>query len=344
MGRIAPAASSDRIGLTGARLYSKAILIIRLMNDTNISDIGRVVGRLLKYQSSGKQGDRKPVMTKNNYTIRTMTRREVGIAIDWAAAEGWNPGLYDADSFYAADPNGFLVGSIGDEPVATISVVKYGDSFGFLGLYIVKPGHRGKGYGIQIWNAGLARLKGRVIGLDGVLAQQGKYAKSGFELAYRNVRYQGAGGGHSPADPAVVRLSALPFDEIRAYDKPFFPDERAQFLKSWIDQPKSVALGILRDRKLAGYGVLRVCRSGYKVGPLFADSPEFAERLFLALKVQVPAGSPIFLDIPEVNPAAVDLVKRHNMSAAFETARMYAGKISALPMDRLFGVTTFELG
>jgi ribosomal protein S18 acetylase RimI-like enzyme len=97
------------------------------------------------------------------------------IAIDWAAAEGWNPGLYDADCFRAADPDGFLVGLLGDEPVATISVVKYGDSFGFLGFYIVKPAYRGQGYGRQIWDAGLAYLKGRTVGLDGVLAQQGNY-------------------------------------------------------------------------------------------------------------------------------------------------------------------------
>ena len=283
-------------------------------------------------------------MHKDNYTIRTMTRQEVDIAIDWAAAEGWNPGLHDAACFYAADPGGFLIGLIGNEPVATISVVKYGESFGFLGLYIVKPEHRRKGYGMRIWNAGMALLKGRTIGLDGVIGQQDNYKKSGFALAYRNVRYQGTGGGHFPADPDIVRLSEVPFAETCAYDKPFFPDARTQFLRCWIDQPGGMALGILRNRKLAGYGVLRACRSGYKAGPLFADSPELAERLFLALKARAPEGAPVFLDVPEVNPAAVDLVKRHDMTAAFETARMYTGKSPDLPISRLFGVTTFELG
>lgn len=274
-----------------------------------------------------------------------MTRQEVDIAIDWAAAEGWNPGLYDANCFYVADPNGFLIGLLGDEPIATISVVKYGDSFGFLGFYIVKPEYRGKGYGIQIWNAGLAYLRGRTIGLDGVVDQQSNYQNSGFRLAYRNIRYRGTGGGYFSTDPGIVQLSTpLLFDEICAYDKPFFPDNRMQFLKCWIDQPRSTALGIRRNRTLAGYGVLRICRSGYKIGPLFADSPELAEQLFLALKAHAPEGAPIFLDTPAVNSAAVDLVKRHNMIVAFETARMYTGKSPDLPVNRLFGVTTFELG
>ena len=283
-------------------------------------------------------------MQKSIYTIRAMTRQEVDIAIDWAAAEGWNPGLYDADCFYAADPNGFLVGLLRDEPVATISVVKYGDSFGFLGFYIVKPEYRGRGYGIQIWNAGLACLKGRTIGLDGVVAQQDNYRKSGFTLAYRNIRYQGTGGGSFPADPGIVRLSAIPFDEICAYDRPFFPDNRVQFLRHWINQPRNIALGILRNGRLAGYGVMRACRYGCKIGPLFADSPEFAEHLFLGLKARAPEGAPVFLDTPAVNSAAADLVKRHNMIAAFETARMYKGKSPGLPTARLYGVTTFELG
>lgn len=283
-------------------------------------------------------------MQKSSYTIRAMTRQEVDIAIDWAAAEGWNPGLYDANCFYVADPNGFLIGLLGDEPIATVSVVKYGDSFGFLGFYIVKPEYRGKGYGIQIWNAGLAHLRGRTIGLDGVVDQQGNYQNSGFTLAYRNIRYRGTGGGYFSTESGIVQLSTLLFDEICAYDKPFFPDNRMQFLKCWIDQPQSTALGILRNRTLAGYGVLRICRSGYKIGPLFADSPELAERLFLALKAHAPEGAPIFLDTPAVNSAAVDLVKRHNMIVAFETARMYTGKSPDLPVNRLFGVTTFELG
>ena len=273
-----------------------------------------------------------------------MTRQEIDIAIDWAAAEGWNPGLHDADCFYAADPHGFLIGLLGDEPIATISAVKYGASFGFLGFYIVKPRYRGKGYGRQIWDAALARLGGRTIGLDGVVAQQDNYKKSGFALAYRNIRYQGTGGGCHPTKPGVVPLSTLPFDEICAYDKLFFPDARTQFLKYWIDQPQSTALCILQNRKLAGYGILRTCRSVYKIGPLFADSPEFAEHLFLALKAHVPEDAPIYLDTPKVNSEAIDLAKRHDMTVVFETARMYIGKIPDLPLNRLFGVTTFELG
>lgn len=273
-----------------------------------------------------------------------MTQQEVATAIEWAAAEGWNPGLHDAACFYAADPTGFLLGLLEDEPVATISVVKYGASFGFLGLYIVKPTHRGRGYGLQLWNAGLAHLAQRTIGLDGVVAQQANYRRSGFELAYRSIRYQGIGGGGGAMDLRIVPLWSIPFDELNAYDRLCFPADRALFLKCWIRQPQSTALGILHNGKLAGYGVIRASRFGYKIGPLFADDPDLAEALFNGLAACVADQAAIYLDTPETNPAAVALAQRHGMTVVFETARMYAGCAPDLPVRRLFGVTTFELG
>ena len=162
-------------------------------------------------------------MQPDPYTIRPMTRPEIDLAVDWAAAEGWNPGLHDAGSFFAADPEGFLVGLLDGEPVATISAVRYGSGFGFVGFYIVRPSHRGQGYGLRLWNAAMQRLADRTVGLDGVVAQQHNYRQSGFVLAWNNARYEGVGGGVVPADAAIVPLSAVPFDALCAYDRAFFP-------------------------------------------------------------------------------------------------------------------------
>lgn len=95
---------------------------------------------------------------------------------------------------------------------------------------------------------------------------------------------------------------------------------------------------------LAGYGVIRPARTGFKIGPLFADGPDLAEALYGALQARVPAGATLCLDVPEGNLAAVALAERHRLAVSFETARMYAGGAPALPLRRMFGVTTFELG
>lgn len=273
-----------------------------------------------------------------------MTREELDIAVEWAAVEGWNPGIYDADCFYATDPDGFYIGLLNDDPISCISAVAYDNNFGFLGFYIVKPEFRGKGYGIQIWKAALNYLKTQNIGLDGVVEQQENYKKSGFNLAYRNIRYQGIGGEGSGNYPNAVKLSEIPFDELKVYDDNLFPASRPQFLKCWVNQPESLAVGALQDGKLAGYSVVRKCRNGYKIGPLFADNKDLAEKLFQTMSSFVKKDAPLFLDTPEINLAAVALAERHNMKVVFETARMYTKEQPNLDLNKIFGVTTFELG
>jgi ribosomal protein S18 acetylase RimI-like enzyme len=283
------------------------------------------------------------------FTIRAMTRAEFEMALDWAAAEGWNPGRFDAEPFYAADPAGLLIGRLGEEAVAVISAIRYGASFGFIGFYIVKPAWRGQGYGWQLWQAAMARLAGRNIGLDGVLAQQDNYRRSGFHLAHRNVRYQGTGaalncGSTLPTGTRLAPLASLPFDALLAYDRAFFPAARADFLHRWIGQPHSLALGLLSGAQLVGYGLRRTCRSGYKIGPLFADSAQGAAALLGALGAQIESDAPVFLDVPECNPAAIALAEGRGMGRVFETARMYTGAAPDLALARSYGITSFELG
>jgi ribosomal protein S18 acetylase RimI-like enzyme len=275
--------------------------------------------------------------------IRAMSLAELDTVLEWAAAEGWNPGWQDAASFYATDAGGFLLGTLDGEPVASIFAVQYGAGFGFIGGYIVRPEYRGKGYGKAIWRAGMARLEGRNIGLDGVPAQQANYARSGFHLAHRNVRYEGR-GGELPAEDRVLPLAAQDIEEVVAYDRAFFPDDRAQFMRHWLQQNGSVALAVRERGALLGYAVLRPCRAGFKIGPLCAETPEVAEELLRALRGRVPADEPIFLDVPEPNAAAVALAERQGMKVCFETARMYTGADPGLPLARQFGIASFELG
>ena len=192
--------------------------------------------------------------------------------------------------------------------------------------------------------AALGFLGDRNVGLDGVLAQQATYQKSGFTRAYRNRRYAGRSRGQQPQNADIVPLATVPFETLVAYDRQVFPAPRSSFLRSWIRQPASTALGIMRDGNLAGYGVIRKCRNGYKIGPLMANNGDLADALFLALTADVHPVESIYLDVPEVNQEAVALAASHNMNSVFETARMYTGENPDIPLNHVFGVTSFELG
>jgi GNAT superfamily N-acetyltransferase len=281
-------------------------------------------------------------MVQNDLRIRPMRPDELSLAVDWAAAEGWNPGLADAACFGAVDPEGFLVGEVDGEAAATISCINYDASFAFLGFYMVRPDLRGRGLGLQIWKAAIVHAGTRVIGLDGVVAQQANYRKFGFELAYPNIRYGGSVTAGTPT-AGVVALNDVPMAVVEADDATIFPASRPAFLRAWIGASGHIGGARMRDGRLAALGVIRPCRRGWKVGPLAADDRASAEAVLSALIADI-GGGEIFLDVPSVNHEAVALARDLGLAPVFETARMYTGRVPPLRLERVFGVTTFELG
>lgn len=279
----------------------------------------------------------------SDFRIRIMRPDDISTAVEWAAKEGWNPGLADAPCFAAVDPQGFLLGELDGVPAATVSCVNYGAGFSFLGFYIVRADLRGRGYGLRIWKQAIAHAGGRVIGLDGVVAQQQSYKKSGFEFAYANLRYGGAVAAPDRPKADLIALSEVPLVTVEACDATVFPAPRRSFLRAWINAPGHIGCARVQDGRLAGFGVIRPCRTGYKIGPLVADDRATAEIILSAL-VDKAGGGLIFLDVPAINREAVALAEDLGLAAVFETARMYTGAIPQLQLDRLFGVTTFELG
>ena len=278
------------------------------------------------------------------FNIRPMRHQEISLATDWAADEGWNPGFADASCFATVDPEGFLIGELDGEPAAMISCVNYDAAFSFLGFYVVRPELRGRGFGIRVWKAAMQHAGHRTVGLDGVVAQQANYRKSGFKLAWSNFRY----GGTAPCDGSerhhgLVALETVSPDLIQADDRTVFPASRARFLKTWINTSGHIGRALLRGGKLEAWGVIRQCRTGHKIGPLVASRRLDAETVLRGL-LEASGAKEFFLDVPAINHAAVALAESLGLKPAFETARMYRGQIPSVRVDRIFGVTSFELG
>lgn len=283
-----------------------------------------------------------PCQADEPFRVRAVARAETRLFFDWANREGWNAGLHDAPCFHDADPGGMLVAEVHGEPVAVISCVCYDDAFGFAGQYIARPEFRGRGFGLRLYSAGMARLGGRNVGLDCLLDQVGTYERAGFRPAHSHVRYVGTPTGN-PA-PGLTRIDAVPFSDVLAYDRQCFPAAREPFLRSWLAQTESVALGFLREGKLAGFGAVRPAVRGFRVGPLFADDAEAAEALLLGLAKEVTG--PLGIDVPDAttHATAEALVTRCGMTEQFRCARMYTSGPPTFAQEKVFGVTSLELG
>ena len=275
--------------------------------------------------------------------IRSMTRKDLDLAVEWAAAEGWNPGLHDADSFFVTDPEVFFMAWLGAEPVGCISAVAYDEHFGFIGFFIVKPAYRGHRVGPELGATAIRYLGARNIGQDGVEAKIKDYEHFGFKLAYNNIRFEGVS---SPANPsaALIPINQVPFEQLAAFDDTCFPVPRRTFLSAWLRQTGSTGWAKADRGILKGFGIIRPCRKGFKVGPLFALDPISAKELLQTLTGRLPPGAPYYLDIPAPNTNAMALARDFGLAPVFKTARMYNQTIPPLPLDRIYGVTTFELG
>ncbi|KAJ3151727.1 hypothetical protein HDU89_001775 [Geranomyces variabilis] len=293
-----------------------------------------------------------------------------------AHQEQWNPGVRDAVLFSRTDPDGFFIATLDGKPVGCISAVSYGPSFGFIGLYIIATHHRGKGFGIALWNRAMSHLAGhRTIGLDGVVAQEPNYRKSGFVTAYRDLRYMGLRFPAPPSLPestTVVPLNQVHIDDLVAFDAQYFSVPRKRFLVNWAEQaPDMHGVALLDNAASSGggriraYGVIRQSATGYRVGPLFAQDSDSARVVLLRLiqlarsatAASSPSSSsgtmsedplssslPVFLDAPDTNPAAAELMQGLGMKVVFECARMYHGPAPEVDMDGVFATTTLALG
>jgi GNAT superfamily N-acetyltransferase len=280
------------------------------------------------------------------FTIDVMTEKEASLLGEWAAAEGWNPGLNDIAVAWSVDRPAFIAQRLEDEFIGGGCTISYRGTAGFMGLFIVQRKYRRQGLGALLWHERLKRLRARLrpdapIGMDGVFEMVPFYERGGFTLMHRDLRYEGVAVGER--DPGAASLETIEFLNIDSYDRMHVEAPRTEFLQAWLAQPGGQGLGLVDNRQLTGYGFIRPCRLGYKVGPAFADNAICGKRLIRSL-LSLVAGEKVQIDIPEPNEAALRIVENLGWKRSFGCARMVNGPKPALPVQRIFGVTSFEFG
>lgn len=189
--------------------------------------------------------------------------------------------------------------------------------------------------------------------------QQANYQKWGFEVEYDNLRFGGVldttGSDEADVsdcdgddDSGIVIVNGVGtelMEKVVAFDRAHFPATRTNFLHAWLTASQHVLRIALESGTIKGYGVLRPSQEGFRVGPLFADSDDVAERLLQSLgAAAIPPRSSICVDVPEPNINALQLFRRMGLSHLWSTGRMYRGKSPELPLKNIYGITTLELG
>ncbi len=289
-------------------------------------------------------------------TIRPLQSADIATITGWARQEGFAPGVGDVAIYRQTDRQGLWVGWLGDEPVGCIAGVRYNASYGFIGLFLVVPAQRGRGYGVQLWRHALQHLADvPCIGLEAAPDRIDDYAVWGFAPASPTTRWQRLAADGAPLPPpaapeppwCLLEGDAIPAAALQRFDAEREPSPRPHFLRQWLRHPAGTVLALV-DRAGAchGFGRVRPCLladgEGWRVGPLVADSPAAARALLEGLLQRHPGT--VLIDAPGANAAAAPLLASLGFAPVSRTLRMYRGVPPAVSLADVYGLACLELG
>jgi hypothetical protein len=260
-----------------------------------------------------------------------------------AFKEGWNPGLYDGAAFYQADPGGFFLAEWGGGIAGGISVVCYEERLAYIGGHFVLPPFRGKGIGRSLWEWALTVVGERAAALNGLPEGRAFYESYGFQPAYNVIRYGGEIFGRSCLSGNIRTAQDLAPEDLLAYDSRFFGWRREKSLRAWLEIPGLESACCVREGELKGWGAMRRCRQGWRLGPVFADRPEYAEEILCHLGRKT-MGEDVLLDLPETNTQAIRLAFSLGMVPHSARLRLYRGEAAIQPAEGIYAFTSLDIG
>lgn len=265
--------------------------------------------------------EEKVVLSINNVKekpvcyIKNIGLHEVEKVIEFAKNEGWNPGLFDANAYYSLDPEGFLALWFKKEMIGVISTVCYFNSgtpyFAYIGLFIIKKIYRNQGYGTLLWTKAIEKLIGRIgnkiIYLYAVPGQELRYKKMGFISSSCNTRLTLAVKSRYETYPFIINHKKGLFKKMVAYDKLMWGASRGSFFKEALKNTGSKAAVVISRRKgeVKGYGMIRRCIVGFRIGPVFAKNFKVLKVVLNYLISTIPLGSTAILDTPRQKDAPI---------------------------------------
>lgn len=300
----------------------------------------------------------------DGYSIREMGAGDLAPVTDWARREGFCPGPGDVAIMRHADRRGGWVGCLKGVPIGCVFGVRYDASFGFIGLFLVTPEHRGQGYGVALWRKALDHLSHvACVGLEAAPERVRDYGLWGFQPAHQTVRWslpaqQPPGWPRAqclstelPHGFQVVDARTVSEPVVTAYDARHEATPRPLFLREWLQPatPGDTVLVVLDEWGCCrGFARIRAAllpqqgSLGWRIGPWMADHQALAGCLLDRLCGE--RQGPVLVDAPHTNPRAQRLLADRGFQPTGHTIRMYRGEPRGIPIQDIYGLACLELG
>ena len=290
----------------------------------------------------------------NQYTIRPLEITDIKLVTEWARKEGFAPGIEDVDIYRNTDKQALWIASLDNKPIGTIVGIRYNLIYGFVGLFIVDKDYRGQGYGIPLWKHVLNYMNDLdCIGLEAAPSRVDDYSKWGFKESSITTRWRYLSNGFDINEDSDLNGLHL-LDEtditnnlIQTYDAMKEETPRPHFLSDWMFHKSGNVIALVDDNwNCLGFGRIRPCLlqkgQGWRIGPLIADKPEYAQILLRRLLSKHPGF--IYIDSPGLNPLCKKVFYNMGFTNHSYTVRMYKGQLPRISLSDIYGLACLELG
>jgi len=295
---------------------------------------------------------------QENHSSCALSKKQMNIedfmvVQSWCMKEGWNVGKYDNTFYYQIDPKGHFLFFKEQNPIGSMSLVKHSNQFFTIGPFIVIESERGIGYGSQIWQQVITRLNNYPdanVLLYAVPQQIARYQEEGFKPCQNHLRWV----INSPLFSSekdqhqVYPVSLKSLNRIFEFDQNIFGYCRKNTLTSVLSHPQINGYYVEADNTIVGYGLIRPCIHGYRIGPLYANNADIAKLLLMKL-VAIAGRENIILDIPEMNVTGQKLMlslgAKRDISC--DTMMMVKGNLSSefeFNIEKNYGLFSLEIG
>ena len=123
---------------------------------------------------------------------------------------------------------------------------------------------------------------------------------------------------------------------------------RENILLEALSYPDTKGLFFQDDNKIKGYGLIRPCISGFRIGPLLADNLEVARCILMEL-LEYSGSKNVIIDIPGINKDGQTLMIEFNAThdEQFDTiAMLKSGSFIKYKPDmrKNYGIFSLEIG
>jgi ribosomal protein S18 acetylase RimI-like enzyme len=256
--------------------------------------------------------------------IRQFNGGDIDFALAQTTREGWDNTVETFRLCLGHDPLGCFVAEIDGERAGMVTSTRYPLS-AWLGNLIVTPECRRRGVGERLMThtidtltragVGTFRLEGDPMGIS-------LYRRLGFVDEFVSPRYL-KNPPHAPVPARADALTAADLDELRAYDRPRFGDDRGKLLGMML-AISHAAFCVRAGGELTGYAMALPSADGVRFGPCVSDDADTTARLFDAGLSAFPK-VPVVMAVSEINRSAVDVMESRGFEEVPSSLRMRLG-------------------